>query len=127
MSFIGFGIVWSCVVPQFRVEVAPSGEDLCFLVGASMPNLDPTTVQGLVCSNMEQHAAKPFILLVIGGSTKLNWYELFSGCSVRGAPVQVEMAPWSDIEARVVVTLYYIRQHDDTTLHYTTLHIRPMP
>lgn len=40
----------------------------------------------------------PFILLVIGGTTKDNWYECFRGCDIRGRPIQVEMAAWKDIE-----------------------------
>lgn len=44
------------------------------------------------------HSAAPFVLLVIGGSAKNNWYQLFSGCVVRGRPIQVEMCAWDHLE-----------------------------
>lgn len=41
---------------------------------------------------------KPFVLLVIGGTLKNNYYELFKGEKVLGHAVQVEMARWEDFE-----------------------------
>ncbi len=49
-------------------------------------------------SNASAKAEKPFVLLVIGGTTKNNWYEAFAGQRVGERPVQVEMAFWDDIE-----------------------------
>ena len=36
-------------------------------------------------------------LLVIGGSSSINWYKLFEGAEINGEPVKVEHASWDDI------------------------------
>lgn len=49
---------------------------------------------------MDPDTAKPFILLVIGGTTKNNWYSVFKDSKVLDRPVQVEMARWEDLEVQ---------------------------
>ena len=42
--------------------------------------------------------SKPFVLLIIGGKIKNNWYDVFQSCEVMGRHIQVEMARWEDLE-----------------------------
>jgi hypothetical protein len=56
-------------------------------------------VRAAVCStDMEAAPGKPFVLLVVGGTTKNNWYDTFAGQRVGERPVVVEMCFWDEME-----------------------------